>query len=212
MGRPGPVLHDRRRSAPRSVDEHQAPDGPAVAIAACVTARNAGSRSAHAHQRAHPQRPGESRRRQETSPTKKEDKRQWQGAAVAALKSASEKHRHRRRARERVVQQHDDHHHGRARATRFLVVAGTMGFKGSRKSTPYAAQVAAEDAGRKAMEHGMKDARSGSKVRVRAANRRCARCSRAGFTIRRSRTSRPCRTTAAARRSAAAFNLEFAGA
>jgi len=34
--------------------------------------------------------------------------------------------------------------------------AGHMGFKGSRKSTPYAAQVAAEDAGRKAMEHGMK--------------------------------------------------------
>ena len=34
--------------------------------------------------------------------------------------------------------------------------AGTMGFKGSRKSTPYAAQMAAEDAGRKAMEHGMK--------------------------------------------------------
>jgi len=34
--------------------------------------------------------------------------------------------------------------------------AGGMGFKGSRKSTPYAAQVAAEDAGRKAMEHGMR--------------------------------------------------------
>lgn len=34
--------------------------------------------------------------------------------------------------------------------------AGTMGFKGSRKSTPYAAQVAAEAAGKKAMEHGMK--------------------------------------------------------
>jgi small subunit ribosomal protein S11 len=34
--------------------------------------------------------------------------------------------------------------------------SGTMGFKGSRKSTPYAAQVAAEDAGRKAMEHGMR--------------------------------------------------------
>ena len=34
--------------------------------------------------------------------------------------------------------------------------AGTMGFKGSRKSTPYAAQVAAESAGKKAMEHGMK--------------------------------------------------------
>src|SRR5690554_6959203 len=34
--------------------------------------------------------------------------------------------------------------------------SGTKGFKGSRKSTPYAAQVAAEDAGKKAMEHGMK--------------------------------------------------------
>jgi len=35
--------------------------------------------------------------------------------------------------------------------------SGMMGFKGSRKSTPYAAQVAAEDAGRKAQEHGMKE-------------------------------------------------------
>ncbi len=34
--------------------------------------------------------------------------------------------------------------------------AGKMGFKGSRKSTPYAAQVAAEQAGQTAMEHGMK--------------------------------------------------------
>ncbi len=34
--------------------------------------------------------------------------------------------------------------------------SGTMGFKGSRKSTPYAAQMAAEDAGKKAMEHGMR--------------------------------------------------------
>ena len=33
--------------------------------------------------------------------------------------------------------------------------AGSKGFKGSRKSTPYAAQVAAEDAGKKAAEHGM---------------------------------------------------------
>jgi len=34
--------------------------------------------------------------------------------------------------------------------------AGGQGFKGSRKSTPYAAQLAAESAGRKAQEHGMK--------------------------------------------------------
>ncbi|MGY8986621.1 MAG: 30S ribosomal protein S11 [Sphingomonadales bacterium] len=34
--------------------------------------------------------------------------------------------------------------------------AGTLGFKGSRKSTPYAAQMAAEDVGKKAQEHGVK--------------------------------------------------------
>ncbi len=34
--------------------------------------------------------------------------------------------------------------------------AGSCGFKGSRKSTPYAAQLAAEDAGKKAQEHGMR--------------------------------------------------------
>ncbi|MFD0917869.1 30S ribosomal protein S11 [Pseudahrensia aquimaris] len=34
--------------------------------------------------------------------------------------------------------------------------AGAQGFKGSRKSTPFAAQVAAEDAGKKAQEHGLK--------------------------------------------------------
>ena len=34
--------------------------------------------------------------------------------------------------------------------------AGVKGFKGSRKSTPFAAQLVAEDAARKAMEHGLK--------------------------------------------------------
>ena len=35
--------------------------------------------------------------------------------------------------------------------------AGSVGFKGSRKSTPYAAQVASEDAAKKAAEHGLKN-------------------------------------------------------
>lgn len=35
--------------------------------------------------------------------------------------------------------------------------AGVQGFKGSRKSTPFAAQMAAEDAAKKAMDHGMKN-------------------------------------------------------
>ena len=34
--------------------------------------------------------------------------------------------------------------------------AGQVGFKGSRKSTPFAAQLAAEDAAKKAMDHGMR--------------------------------------------------------
>ena len=34
--------------------------------------------------------------------------------------------------------------------------AGKMGFRGTKKNTPYAAQMAAEDAGKKAQEHGMK--------------------------------------------------------
>ena len=59
--------------------------------------------------------------------------------------------------------------------------AGKLGFKGSRKSTPYAAQVAAEDAAKKAQEHGMKTSKSRCAVRVRAVNRLCARCRPAGF-------------------------------
>jgi small subunit ribosomal protein S11 len=35
--------------------------------------------------------------------------------------------------------------------------AGSQGFKGSRKSTPFAAQIAAETAGKKAMEHGVQN-------------------------------------------------------
>ena len=37
-----------------------------------------------------------------------------------------------------------------------LASSGSSGFKGSRKSTPYAAQIAADAAARKAMEHGVK--------------------------------------------------------
>lgn len=53
--------------------------------------------------------------------------------------------------------------------------AGSSGFKGSRKSTPFAAQLAGENAARKAMEHGMqtvevyvKGAGSGREAAIRA--------------------------------------------
>jgi len=53
--------------------------------------------------------------------------------------------------------------------------AGSQGFKGSRKSTPYAAQMAAEDAGRKAQEHGMKTLAVEVKGPGSGRNPRCVR-------------------------------------
>jgi small subunit ribosomal protein S11 len=69
--------------------------------------------------------------------------------------------------------------------------AGGLGFKGSRKSTPYAAQMAAEDAGRKAAEHGVRTLEvsvrgpgSGRESALRALQA-------AGFTITSIRDSTP---------------------
>ena len=62
--------------------------------------------------------------------------------------------------------------------------SGSQGFKGSRKSTPYAAQVAAEDAGKKAREHGMETLEiEVSGPRLGAARAPCARCRRSVFSI-----------------------------
>ncbi len=59
------------------------------------------------------------------------------------------------------IQSHLQQHHRHASPTcNGNVVswssAGSRGFKGSRKSTPFAAQLAAEEAARRAMEHGMR--------------------------------------------------------
>lgn len=82
--------------------------------------------------------------------------------------------------------------------------AGHVGFKGSRKSTPFAAQMAAESAARRAQEHGMrkvdvfvKGPGSGRETAIRSSRPRASRSVR-------SRTSPPRRTTAAVRPSAVA--------
>ena len=89
--------------------------------------------------------------------------------------------------------------------------SGTMGFKGSRKSTPYAAQVAAEDAAKKAQEHGMRTLEvevsgpgSGRESALRALQA-------AGFTITSIRDVTRSRTTAAGRASVAAFDFSAGG-
>ena len=81
--------------------------------------------------------------------------------------------------------------------------SGAMGFKGSRKSTPYAAQVAAEDAGRKAQEHGMRTIEievsgpgSGRELALRALQA-------CGFQVTSIRDVTPIRTMAAVRGSGA---------
>jgi len=52
--------------------------------------------------------------------------------------------------------------------------SGGQGFKGSRKSTPFAAQVASEVAGRAAIDQGIKNLDVKSRAQVLAVNPRCA--------------------------------------
>ena len=57
--------------------------------------------------------------------------------------------------------------------------SGSLGFRGSRKGTPFAAQQASLTAANKAKEAGLRIGGSaGQRARARAANRRCARCPR----------------------------------
>ena len=78
-------------------------------------------------------------------------------AAQRVRKKVTQERRRRRRSRSRVVQQHDHHDHRPPGQCAVWASSGGQGFKGSRKSTPFAAQVAAESAGRAAMEQGIKN-------------------------------------------------------
>ena len=84
--------------------------------------------------------------------------RQHRRAAATRAQEGQEERGGRHRARARVVQQHDHHDH-RPPGQRAVLgdSGGGQGFKGSRKSTPFAAQVAAETAGRAAQECGVKN-------------------------------------------------------
>ena len=81
--------------------------------------------------------------------------------AEAQGQEGQEEHPERHRSHHSDVQQHDRHHHRRLAATWSPGRRpACKGFKGSRKSTPFAAQLAAEDAANKAMEHGMRSHRA----------------------------------------------------
>ena len=84
--------------------------------------------------------------------------------------AAMRRRRHRRASPPQGAQEHHRRRRARERLFNNTIVtitdaqgntiawssSGQQGFKGSRKSTPFAAQMAAENAGRKAMEHGMR--------------------------------------------------------
>ena len=84
--------------------------------------------------------------------------------------------------------------------------AGTVGFKGSRKSTPFAAQMAAEAAAKTAMEHGLRKVSVFVKARVRVARRPSALCRPPAWRLPAFRIAHPSRTTVAVRASVVACN------
>jgi ribosomal protein uS11 len=75
--------------------------------------------------------------------------------------------------------------------------AGTSGFKGSRKSTPFAGQCAAQQAADKAKKYGLKEVEVKVKGRAAVAKARSLRSKRPASRSSRSKTSRRCRTTVA---------------
>ncbi|MBI1783686.1 30S ribosomal protein S11 [Candidatus Sumerlaeota bacterium] len=83
-------------------------------------------------------------------------------AAAAGTKAAPAKKKVKKNIHSAIVHLHATFNNtivtitDRNGATISWASAGTVGFKGSRKSTPFAAQVAAENAARKAMEHGVR--------------------------------------------------------
>jgi hypothetical protein len=82
---------------------------------------------------------------------------QKQATAPRAPRRRFEEHSVGHCAHSGDLQQHDRHHHRCAGELCLVVQRGQAhGFKGSRKSTPFAAQLAAEDAAREAQEHGMR--------------------------------------------------------
>jgi small subunit ribosomal protein S11 len=107
--------------------------------------------------------------KEEAPETKPEDKPEGKAAATAApavAAAAAEKVPRRRRAK-KMVSEGVVHIHSTFNNTIVTITdpqgatlswasAGTVGFKGSRKGTPFAAQLAAENAARKAQEYGMR--------------------------------------------------------
>ena len=153
------VEGDLRRD---SVDEHQAPDGPRLLPRPASPQGPAGPRPAHAHQRAHAQGPA-----QGSAASRWPDGQRWRQARRSGVVEDHAWPRSAKKKTKKNVQSGiaTSSRRSTTRSSRSPTSpatssswssAGVRGFKGSRKSTPFAAQLAAEDAAKKAMEHGMR--------------------------------------------------------
>ena len=161
-------LQGRRRPAPRGRDEHQAPDGPrllprpappqGLPVRGQRTHTNARTRKGPRKGQMH-----RKKRRRAAQEVSISHGRSIRSARSRQGKPKARRSRRTSRAASRTsvdVQQHDRHDHRRLGQRGRVVVGGRAGFKGSRKWTPFAAQLAAEDAAHKAMEHGMRSSPS----------------------------------------------------
>ena len=152
LGRRQP--HRRGRPAPRRGARHQAQDRDRLLPGRPSPQGPAGARSAHPHQRPHPQGPEEDRCQQE------------EGSEEVMAKPKPGGRRPRKRERKNVtvgvvhIKSSFNNTIVSITDTEGNVISwassGGVGFKGSRKSTPFAAQMAAEKAARAAMEHGLR--------------------------------------------------------
>jgi hypothetical protein len=156
--RAGAEVHRRRRPAPRGDDEHQAADGPRLLPRRAASPRAAGTRPAHADQRAHPQGPEEVALGHEQAGAGEASNGKDKQRMAQAPQTPKAGTRVRKKVKKNVAEG-IAHIHASFNNTIITITdrqgnalswatSGGAGFKGSRKSTPFAAQVAAEKAGR----------------------------------------------------------------
>src|SRR4030095_8143277 len=142
----------RGRRAARRPAEHQDADGHRLLSRPAAPPRPAGPGPAHAHQCAYAEGPGQDGRRQEEDPGQEvSEERMAKGAKKKVKKNVAAGVAHIQATFNNTIVTITD---GTGNALSWSS-CGQQAFKGSRKSTPYAAQIAAEDCAKKAMEHGV---------------------------------------------------------
>ncbi len=211
----GAPAQGRGRSAPRGLDEHQAPHGPRLLPRPAPPQEPAGARPAHAHERAHAQGSAQGRRRS-SARRKGRALKPWpdQQSTTNKPKAKPKAKKVKKNIQSGIAHITATFNNTIVTITdvsgnvRRLVVVGREGLQGLAQVD--AVRRAARRRGRRPQGDGARHAlaqRCTSRARARAASRRCARSPRPASRSRSSATSPRSRTTAAGRPSAAASEL-----